>query len=266
MSVITLTTDLGQKDFYVPSIKGKLLSNLNMDHDIVDITHEVPIFNIHYAAFTLKNCYDDFPKGSIHIISVDAEVSAKTPALLMVYDDHYFICADNGLFSLMFDRLPDTIYEITVDQETDILTFPTKNIFVKVASHIARGGTPEIIGRKTEDYKRYQNFRATTTNISIRGQIIYTDAYGNIITNINERLFREVGRGRKFIIRFKNYEIKHISKTYSEVPDGDKLAIFNSTGHLEIAINRGVVGVGGSAAQLLGLRLNEVVLIEFFDL
>ncbi len=266
MSIITLTTDLGRKDFYVPSIKGKILRNLDGNASIVDISHEIPIFNINYAAFTLKNCYHEFPEGSIHIISVDSEVNANTPALLMKHNGHYFISGDNGLFSLMFDRIPEEIYEITVDQDSDILTFPTHNIFIKVACHIARGGTPEIIGKRTEDFKKYQNFRAATTSQAIRGQIIYRDSYGNAITNISKRLFNEIGRGRPFLIRFKSYEIKNISNTYSSVPSGEKLAIFNSTDHLEIAINRGVLGGGGSASQLLGLGLNEVVLIEFLDL
>lgn len=265
MSIITLTTDLGRKDFYVPSIKGKIISSLEERVQVVDISHEIPIFDIKYAAFTLKNCYNDFPKGTIHIISVDAEVNASTNALLMKHDGHYFICADNGLFSLMFDRIPEEIYEITVNQDSDILTFPTKNIFVKVACHLARGGTPEVIGKRTDEIKRYQNFRATTTTSAIRGQVIYRDSYGNAITNITHRLFKEVGRGRQFVLRFKNYQIKNISNSYSEVPEGVKLAIFNSSGNLEIAINRGVLGGGGSASQLLGLRLNEIILIEFLD-
>lgn len=265
MSIITLTTDLGLKDFYVPSIKGKIISSLNNEVTIVDISHEIPIFDINHAAFTLKNCYKDFPKNTIHIVSVDAEISAKSTALVAFVDDQYFISADNGFFSLLFDRMPEDIYEIKVNQDSDLLTFPTKNIFVKVACHLARGGTPEVIGTRTSQIKQFQNFRAATTSHAIRGQVIYRDSFGNITTNISKRLFDEVGRGRPFIIRFKNYEIKRISEIYSSVPEGEKLALFNSTGSLEIAINRGVPGGGGSASQLLGLSVNEVVLIEFED-
>lgn len=265
MSIITLTTDLGLKDFYVPSIKGKIISSLNNDVTIVDISHEIPIFDITHAAFTVKNCYQDFPEGTIHIISVDSEVSAKTNALVAYVKGQYFITADNGIFSLLFEREPEDVYEIKVTQDSDLLTFPTKNIFIKVACHLARGGTPEVIGSRTTEIKRYQNFRAATTSHAIRGQVLYRDSYGNVTTNISKRLFQEIGRGRPFIIRFKTYEIKRISALYSSVPEGEKLALFNSTNHLEIAINRGVPGGGGSASQLLGLNVNEVVLIEFED-
>lgn len=263
MSIITLTTDLGQKDFYVPAIKGKIISELNTNVSIIDISHEIPIFDIKHAAFTLKNCYKAFPDNTIHIISIDSEVSHKTKALVAYYENQYFISADNGIFSLLFDLTPEKVYEINVSQDSETFTFPSKNIFVKVACHLARGGTPEIIGTKTADFKQFKDFIATTTSHAIRGQVIYRDSYGNIITNISKRLFEEICRGRPFVVRFKNYEIKRISTSYSDVPEGEKLAIFNSTNNLEIAINRGVPGGGGSASQLLGLNINEVVLIEF---
>jgi S-adenosylmethionine hydrolase len=264
MNVITLTTDLGHKDFYVASIKGKILSELN-NVSIVDVSNEIPIFDINFAAFTLKNCCFDFPEGTVHIVSIDAEISANKIPLLIKHKGHYFIGADNGLFSLLFDQTPSEIFELTINHDSDILTFPTKNIFVKAACHIARGGTPEIIGRRIDEIKTYQNFRATTTTDTIRGSIIYRDSYGNAISNISLRLFNEIGKGRQCIVRFKNYEIKNISKTYSEVPNGEKIALFNSAENLEIAINRGVLGAGGSATQLLGLNINEVILIEFIQ-
>lgn len=264
MGVITLTTDLGHKDFYVASIKGKILSELN-DVNIVDITHEIPIFDINFASYVLKNCCFDFPVGTVHIVSIDDEINANRIPILIKHKGHYFIGADNGLFSLLFDQKPEEIFELTLNHDSDILTFPAKNIFVKAACHIARGGTPEIIGRRIEEIKTFQNFRATTTADTIRGSIIYRDSYGNAISNISLRLFKEIGKGRQCIVRFKNYEIKDISKSYSEVPDGEKLALFNSSENLEIAINRGVLGAGGSASQLLGLSINEIILIEFIS-
>ena len=265
MAIITLTTDLGIKDFYVSAIKGSIISELNNKITIIDISNEIPIFDISNAAYTIKNSFINFPKGTIHIVGVDAEINVNTSAILMEYKGHYFIGADNGLFSLIFDYPPDKFYEIKINQDTDILTFPTKNIFVKVACHLARGGTPEIIGTQIKSIKAFHKPRPITNNDFIRGAIIYKDSYGNAVSNISKRLFEEIGRGRKFVIQFRNYDIKNLSRMYSQVPDGEKVALFNSSENLEIAINRGVNGSGGSASQLLGLVINETITIEFFN-
>ena len=66
-----------------------------------------------------------------------------------------------------------------------------------------------------------------------------------------------------FSIGFRNYEVNELSQTYSDVGDGIKLALFNTMGNLEIAINRGVEGYGGSASQLLGLKEDEIVTVTF---
>ena len=66
-----------------------------------------------------------------------------------------------------------------------------------------------------------------------------------------------------YMIGFRNYEVKELSQTYSDVGDGIKLAMFNTMGNLEIAINRGVEGYGGSASQLLGLKEDEIITVTF---
>ena len=100
MAIITLTTDLGAKDNYLGSVKGAIYSQLE-DVKIVDITNTITSFNIQEAAFVLRNCYKDFPKGTVHIVSVDDELSAQNEHLAIEINGHYFIGADNGLFSLL---------------------------------------------------------------------------------------------------------------------------------------------------------------------
>ena len=75
MPIITLTTDLGIKDFYLAAVKGFILSNLP-ETKIVDITHQIPSFHITQAAFILGNAYHYFPEGTVHLVSV--EISART--------------------------------------------------------------------------------------------------------------------------------------------------------------------------------------------
>lgn len=258
MAIITLTSDLGLKDYYVGSIKGAIYREMPTA-TVVDISHEVPKFDIAQAAFIVANSFREFPEGSIHIIGVNPEETPETPHVVVVFDGHYFIGADNGIFSLIFEKEPQRIMELTLSQDTDFLTFPTKDVFVKAACHLARGGTLSIIGKPLEKLNERMMLRAVVDGNTIRGMVIYIDSYGNVITNITSHLFKKIGRGRPFTIQFRvsRYNITHIHNTYKDVPEGEKLALFGSTGFLEVAINH------GNANGLLGLRLNDIVRVEF---
>lgn len=258
MAIITLTTDLGLQDHYVSSLKGSIYSEIP-DAKIVDISHNVPAFDLFHAAFLIHNVYRDFPKGSIHIIGVRNEATSETPHVAVEYEGHYFIGSDNGIFSLIFDQKPTKVVELKIRQETSNLTFPTRDIFVKAACHIARGGTLEIIGANLETLQEKTMFRPVVEEDVIKGTIIHIDSYGNVFVNINKRLFREIGVSRPFNIYFRGseYSISKISNVYHEVDEGDMLAIFSATGFMEIAINK------GKANKLLGMKLNDIVRVEF---
>jgi S-adenosylmethionine hydrolase len=263
MAIITLTTDLGIEDYYVSAVKGSILKAMKGEVTIVDITNKIKIFDIRNAAYTVKHSFENFPKGTVHIVGVDSGISTSRQAILMEYKGHFFIGADNGLFSLIYDSAPTSFYELNLDIDTNVLTFPTRDIFAKAACHIARGGTPEFIGKRIEKIATFQKPIPQTQDYFIRGSVVHIDSYGNAITNITKKLFDDIGKKRSFTIGFRNYEVKELSPTYSDVGDGIKLALFNTGGNLEIAINRGVEGYGGSASQLLGLKEDEIVTVTF---
>jgi len=264
MGIITLTTDMGTRDHYVAAVKGAIYSQLG-EAKIIDITHHLPPFDIAKCAFLLRNTYKEFPKGSVHVIGIDPEASVDRAHLVVEYDGHYFIGADNGIFSILFEKLPENVFELNISQDSDDLTFPVKDVFTKAACHLARGGTPEIIGTRVESVQQKQMYRPIVEENLIRGSVIYIDSYGNVITNITKSLFTQVAKGRGFIILFRSsaYSIDKISRKYAQVPEGEKIALFGSSEHLEIAINKGVEGSGGGANKLFGLKLYDTVTIEF---
>lgn len=255
MAIITLTTDFGLKDYYVSALKGAILSELP-DVTIIDISHQVPTYNIQDAAYVLKNAYTSFPKGSIHIIGIKSEYSLQTPHVIVEANEHYFISTDNGIFSLLFDSTPDKIIELTIDEDKHT-TFAARDVFVKAACHIARGGTPETIGKTKIALLERMPFRAVSMGDMIRGTVNYIDSYGNVMTNITEQLFKEVGKGRSFTIEFARYEIAQISQKYTDVREGEILALFNASGQLEIAMNN------DKASSMLNLKLNDTITIHF---
>ena len=257
MSVITLTSDWGLRDHYLGAVKGAILRQLP-DAAIVDISHEIPPFDLNQAAFIIRNSYLNFPEGSIHVIGINTEASIESPHTLVFHKGHYFIGADNGIFSLIFDEKPEQIIELEILQDSDYFTFSTRDVFVKAACHIASGKPMTELGHPKEKVLIRMAFQPVISNELIRGKVIYVDNYGNAFTNITESLFKETIRNHKFHITFRSpaYRITSISQSYQDVHEGEMLAIFSASGYLEIAINR------GDAGSLLGLKLDTSVLIE----
>ncbi len=257
MAIITLTTDLGYKDFYQAALKGSILSTLP-SVNIVDITHEIEAFNISKAAFLLKNCFHYFPKSTVHLIGIDTVYSASNKYLAVKYRDHFFVGSDNGIFSLIFEEAPQEVVELNILQDLKFLHFPLADIFVKAACHLASDGDLKGIGVPTFEIEEKMNFHPVIESNSISGKIIFIDSFENVITNITKDLFNKVQSGRKFKLHLKKGEtISQLSWHYDEVPPGEILCLFGISNHLEIAINK------GNASGLLGLKPNDSVLIEF---
>jgi len=257
MAIITLTTDLGDKDIYQAALKGSILKLLPTVN-IVDITNNVAPFNIQQAAFILKNSFHYFPDATVHLIGIDTVFNTSTRYLAIKYRNHYFVGADNGIFSLMFNAAPDEVVEINIMQDLKFLHFPLADIFVKAACHLANGGTLSQIGLPVLSIENKMNLQPVIEKNLIKGSVIYIDSFQNVITNVTKELFNRVQQGRHFVLYFKRNEtINHLSWHYNEVPEGEKLCMFGISDHLEIAINK------GNASGLLGLSLGDSVIIDF---
>lgn len=258
MPVITLTSDWGAKDHYLASVKGAVLKQIP-DARIIDISHHVPPHDLTQAAFIIKNCYKDFPPGTIHIIGVSTEESDVHPHTAILADGHYFIGADNGIFTLIFEEQPEKIVEITLMQDSEFFTFSSRDRFVKAAALLAEGKDIAELGDPRDSLHQKFMFAPVVENNVIKGIVIYVDNYENVITNITKEKFREVGKGKQFTISFRGEEIHEIRDSYSDVPVGEILALFGCNGHLEIAMNN------GTASSLLGLNPDDPVRVEFAE-
>jgi S-adenosylmethionine hydrolase len=275
MAIITLTTDFGEKDHFVGAVKGAIYSELS-DIRIVDISHSVNPFNITEAAYIIQNAFNSFPKGSIHIIGIDSELNPENKHIAVKLNDHFFICANNGIMSLIASEIvPEKIVEINIHDRIET-NFPVLDVFVKVACHIARGGTLEVIGKTIQDIKHLTDIKPVinTDDSQIIGNVIYIDNYGNVVTNITRKLVKDVGKGRDFEISARNYKFKTIHERYSDAinftvdrhkreEDGKKLALFNSANFLELAIYKSNPQTIGSASTLFGLRFRDTITINF---
>ncbi|WP_435132851.1 SAM hydrolase/SAM-dependent halogenase family protein [Formosa sp. A9] len=275
MAIITLTTDFGEKDHFAGAIKGAIYSELS-DVRIVDISHSVSPFSISEAAYIIQNAYTSFPKGSIHIIGIDAEINPENKHIAVLLDGHYFICANNGIISMICAEInPEKIVEINIHDKIQT-SFPVLDVFVKVACHIARGGSLDVIGKTIEDIKPIQNIKPYVNDEQnqIIGSIIYIDNYGNVVTNIKKKFFDNIQKGRPYKISARNHTFTSIYKKYSDIVDftkpkedrqaeGKGLVVFNSSKYLEIAIYKSNTTSIGGASTLMGLDLMDTITVNF---
>jgi len=254
MPIVTLTTDFGLDDYYVAVIKGAILSR-NTDLKIVDITHNIKNYNIVQAAFIFKNAWTDFPKGSIHILSVNNFYSSQKRFLAIRYRDHFFIGPDNGIFSLLFEESPKSVYKLDYPEAGN---FPLKELYADAVGHLLSPAPFSGIGRKTKKMVQRLTLQPVISRSQIRGSVIHIDNFENVIANIDRALFDRIGQGRPFELYFKRHDpIRQLSTNYYDVPVGEPLCLFNSAGYIEIAINM------GRASTLLGLNIEDTVQIDF---
>ena len=256
MPIITLTSDWGQRDYFLGAMKGKIL-NLLPSASIIDVSHGISPFNLKQASFIIRNTYPHYPQGTVHIISILTEKTENIPHLAVKYDGQFFIAADNGIFSLIFDHAPENIIDISSSDENSFKDIPARDRFVKSAVHLAAGHPIEQLGEPVSQWKEQLHFLPVVSGDVIRGVVIYINQYENVVTNITRELFDKTCRGRKFLIEFRGESLNEISQSYQQVPIGEIVALFGSTGHLEIAINQ------GNAGSLLGLDINDPVRVEF---
>lgn len=275
MAIITLTTDFGEKDYFTAAVKGRIHTALE-NVTIVDISHRVSPFNIQEGAYILKNAYKNFPEGTIHIIGIDSELTPENQHIMLLLNGHYFIGADNGIFSLLASGTrPEQLMEITIPN-TEKSSFPVLDVFVKAACHMARGGKPGVIGKPIEAYKEIKAMEPFVNgeNTKITGHVIYIDNYGNVATNITRKLFETVGKGRDFELTARNYTFTAIHNQYSNAvnfsvekskreADGKRLAIFNAGDYVQLAIYKSNLDTVGGASTLLGLYYRDTVTIQF---
>lgn len=271
MSIITLTTDFGIKDHFVAVAKGKLLS-LMPNCQIIDVTHKVDFYNISNASYIVNGICDAFPKDTIHIICVDAELYEQESFIAMYWNDQYFLAPNNGILGVLTEQYPsDVIVELHINDSVKC----AMDVFVQTAAKISKGEKLENLGQVVESCVTFVEVKPIVANDgnTIRGSIIYEDHYGNAVINVSKSMFNEVGKGRNFRMSVgTRYKISRINKYYSDFNlevktlkdyEGEALLIFNELDFLQLSLYKSTPDKTGSVKLLLGLTYRDSVTIEF---
>ncbi len=248
MALVTLTSDIGLQDFLVGAVKGQLLQASD-SFNIVDVTHHLSPFNYPQAAYVCRNAIKNFPVGTFHLVLVNLFDEKPEHLLLAEHNGHFIGCADNGLLTMILEEVPQKVVALVLDKTQQKNTLYCTTIFAQAFKQLIAGKKIEAVGDISVSIQVKNPLKPMLGNNWIEGQIIFIDNFENIIVNITKEDFEEQRKGRSFKIVFKRDEvIDKVSETYADVTEGEKLALFNAAGYLEIAINK------GNAAGLFGLQ------------
>ncbi len=246
--IITLTTDFGQGE-YVGAMKGVIYSNCP-DVRIVDISHDIEKFNVPQAAAYVFSSCQHFPKGTVHVVVVDPGVGTERREVIIKTGTHYYVGPDNGVFSLVEDILK--VFEIKAAPKSQ--TFHGRDVFAPIAAKLACGESPSEFGDEIAGITRVIE-RARAKDGAIIGEVIYVDAFGNIITNVTD----VGGIGYDDVVSVEiGGKIKKIKfvKSYGFAEEGELMCLIGSSGFLEVAVNQ------GDAGKLLDVKSGEKVVIK----
>jgi hypothetical protein len=241
-SFITLLTDFGTKDHYVASMKGTVLS-INPQCTLIDITHHVSPHDIKEGAFILANAYSFFPKGTIHLSVVDPGVGSPRKPILLVTTNYFFVGPDNGLFTFALKREKAKKVVALTNQKFFLsqvsTTFHGRDLFAPVAAHLSLGVKPEAFGPELNSWVEFDFEKPRIRGRKLIGEILHIDAFGNLISNINEEQLFHFVKDHSFVIRTGERDIQGLKKGYWEGKRNEPMALIGSGGFLEISVREG---------------------------
>jgi S-adenosylmethionine hydrolase len=252
--VITLLTDFGAADHYVGAMKGVILG-ICPHAQLVDISHEITLYAITEAAFTLSQAWTCFPPGTVHVVVVDPGVGSARRPILVEAAGHLFVSPDNGVLTMLYDTVPaHEVRQITASRyfrKPVSRTFHGRDIFGPVAAQLANGLAPAEVGPQIADYLRLGFAKPVRTGPGTwAGTILKVDRFGNLISNFDSESWQRLDT-EPFEMRVGGRVVSRMASNYAEV-DGEELFVIpGSAGFLELSMNR------GSAAKAANARPDD---------
>lgn len=238
--IVALLTDFGTQDHYVGAMKGVVLG-ICPEAAVVDISHDGPAHDVLTASLELAAAYRYFPAGTVFVAVVDPGVGSARRGLAAEAGDYRFVAPDNGVLTAVFRQTPPRrVVELTerrYARPTVSRTFEGRDRFAPGAAWLAKGVQLTALGRPLTDYVGIDIPVPETGEGRIEGAVLRVDKFGNLITNIDRRMFEGFCRGGAIQIEAGDESIGRLVETYADIGPDEVCALIGSTDHLEIAAN-----------------------------
>lgn len=267
--MITLLTDFGTNDYFVPAVKGVILT-INPSAQLIDITHEIPSHDIRGAAFTLGACFRDFPSKTVHLVVVDPGVGSARRPIVVATNRQLLVGPDNGVFSFVYKFAREArVFHATRNQlfrASITPTFQGRDLFAPLAAHLDRGVDVETVGPQIYDYFSFgipEPHKDAATG-DVVGEILHIDRFGNCITNLTENHLSQAAIDSLTHLVIGSEKVTHFAGCFAEVEGTDRLLAYpGSAGYWEIGLwcDSAAVRLGarnGTPVTLVGAGQHEV--------
>jgi S-adenosylmethionine hydrolase len=249
MGFITFTSDFGLSDHYVAAVKARILQE-NPQLVVIDISHLVEQYNLAHGSFLLRSVFREFPAGTVHLIAIDTFGHAREKTIAVEIEKHFFVSADNGIISLLSEQEPNQMVAI---EQPGPSSFPARDVFAPAAAKIASGVALNKLGSQLNSIRKLINRQLKATKKQISGHVVRVDGFGNLITNIEKKVFDFLSQDKQFLVQFGRENSRIIHEGSDSTEAGDCYVYFNTLGFLEIGINK------GNASELLGLGYDSAI-------
>ena len=259
LGLITLLTDFGDRDSFVASMKGVILT-INPQATIVDLSHHVPPHSIEDAAYLLKSCYRYFPEGTVHVAVVDPGVGSARRPLIAQSERYFFLAPDNGLLTPILAE--DSGMEVREIENLDFRltspghTFDGRDLFAPATAWLTTQQPFASFGRLIDDCRTFTISKPKWEAMALVGEIVHVDQFGNLISNLtlhHVKEIQEVTKRPNALIRIAGHTIDRLVGSYSEGHPLIAAALINSNGQIEIFLKE------GSAARTMNVGRGQRV-------
>ena len=266
---IVLATDFGLADGYVGMMRG-VIAGINPAARVIDLTHGIGAQDIRHGAVILADSCGYFPQGSIFVAVVDPGVGTDRAAILLETPDYRFIAPDNGLLTLAGRRYDPAFGDTDINTAAGTnaaapascrawrltnpaywrhpvsRTFHGRDVFAPAAAHLSLGASPNAMGIPAAEIAVLPMPIPRWRNNALSGQVIYADAFGNLVTDITTDAIANMD-DTTLTVSIAGRDIPGLSRSFHDPPGpaGAVRALLGSHGRLEIAV------VDGSAAMML---------------
>ena len=244
--VIALLTDFGSRDHYAGTMKAVILG-ICPDVTLVDITHDIPPHDVLTGALQLAASYRFFPAGTIFLVVVDPGVGSARRGIAADSGEYRIVAPDNGVLTAVLRESPARrLIEITerrYARASVSRTFEGRDRFAPAAAWLAKGVDLSALGRSAGPICQIPIPAPAVTDACVLGEVLLVDRFGNLITNIDRKLFDKFAHASGIEITAGPHRIGRVVATYAEAAPEEVCALFGSTDHLEIAVNAGSAGV-----------------------
>lgn len=263
---ISFLSDYGIRDEFVGIVKC-VITDIAPHAKVIDLTHEIPPFDVRAGSLALARCISYVPSGIVLAVVDPGVGTARRGVAVSVGGGRgVLIGPDNGLLSMGTALAGGADAAVVLNNPEYQLgapgaTFAGRDIFAPAAAHLCNGVPFAELGDAVDPNLLMPGVipLSRTEADGIVAEITWVDRYGNCQLNVGPDDVSSLGMQLSVLLTTSTGErstrAASIVNAFADIPGGIGLVI-DSFGMLAICIDR------GSAAEELSIGVGDAVTLS----